>query len=104
LPGFLATPESGNSEILGQAPDTFNAFGRLDLAKELVTQELELSRPVIMWPQYGYLLRAISSPSGQTFVVRIPMKVCRICETEKEVDIAFIFDQEGRYVGRRLER
>jgi hypothetical protein len=99
LPGFLATPESGTPDFhSGEAPSTFNAFGRLDPAKELVTQDL------ILWPQYGRLLSVTSSPSGQTFVVRIPMKRCRACETEREVDIAFIFDQEGRYVDRRLEQ
>jgi len=98
LPGFLATPESGTPDFhSGEAPSTFNAFGRLDPAKELVTQDL------ILWPQYGRLLSVTSSPSGQTFVVRIPMKRCRACETEREVDIAFTFDQEGRYVDRRLE-
>ena len=88
-----------------------DALGSMDdLADDATTYWGELGK-LVVWPQYA-TLQSVQSGAvsttwagdvlGQAFVFSIPLKECRACPTERELEVGFIFDEAGGYRGRGL--
>jgi len=82
-----------------------------DLAADAVTYVEAVTMPLndpkrqqilIVWPEYATLESVIGGVSGQTFVVKLPLRKGRSSATERELEVGFVFDGAGKYLGRGL--